>query len=135
MKNIINLDPEYWYSLGFAARDLGYKSRQELVATILQTWVRSQPELLERGIARVELDKEAEQLVRKDPRKIEAVKVDPRGVPEDFRPKLKFRFYLQDGSTVEGVGAKPGLALAQVEGRMLSPEEYKAKYRGYEVLD
>lgn len=47
MKNTVDVDEIIWDSLTLLAKDLGYKSRNHLVAEALRTFVLSQPGLLD----------------------------------------------------------------------------------------
>lgn len=59
MKNLVSLPDEYWYSLSIMADDLGYKSRQEMVAEILRGVVDREPGLLEKGVEKTRITEQA----------------------------------------------------------------------------
>lgn len=99
MKNIIDLPSEYWYGLTWLAQDLGYKSRQDLVAFLLKSAVDRSPDAKERGIEKANiLDAARERVKQMEGR---SLVLDPIEIPVIKKSdNLRWQLVLKSGDSV-----------------------------------
>ncbi|MCC6271293.1 MAG: hypothetical protein IT190_08445 [Microbacteriaceae bacterium] len=99
MKNIIELPSEYWYALTWMAQDLGYKSRQDLVAFVIKTTVDRNPEALERGLEKASIMETAKEKVKQMEGR--SLVIDPVDIPVIKESEnLRWQLILKDGESV-----------------------------------